>query len=127
MNRNGTAEPVAVVRAATLSGRVLANRQSVSYSLKEGWVVYLFSARPAEDAVSFAVAETRNTQAVWEEFRRKFPASPHVATARQALAPFYLAHARVELQRFQSALQEKKSGFAALGACPSSVVTRQSG
>ncbi|MBI4461981.1 MAG: hypothetical protein HY653_03655 [Acidobacteria bacterium] len=111
----GSLDPAAVGRGSILSGREVANRRPFSARLQEGWIVYLFPARPGEDAVAFALAETQNSQAAWEGFLERFAASAQAAAARQALADIYLGQMRATLERFQAGLRDKTRGYSHLG------------
>lgn len=108
------AAPAAITQGSHLSGRVVPTRQAISYPLKEGWVIYLFLARPSEDTLAFSLAEAQNTQQSWENFLERFPTSSHAPAARESLTATYLARFHQVLNRFQEALRERKPGFAHL-------------
>ena len=107
----GSASPLSILQRSNLSGQPLNQNSTISLNLLEGWRVYLFRSRPGEDAVAFALAEARNTQAAWEAFLERFPSSPQAPTASGYLGEIYAGQARQALDRFESALQNRTPGY----------------
>jgi len=107
----GPLEGAVIIRGSSFSGRMAGSKQTVSALLKEGWTIYMFPSRPGDDAVAFALAETQNAEETWQDFLARFPGSPQVPAARQALALAYLQRAQQAATRYQEALREQKPGY----------------
>lgn len=108
------ADATGITHGSNLTGRVSGTGQKLSMPLADGLVIYVYTARPGDDSMAFALVEIKNTQEAWESFLKRFPASSHVPAARQSLAAIYLSQANQARARFEKALVEKKPGYRAL-------------
>ena len=111
---HGTQQPSAITRGSMFNGQLVNTKGSFAAPVTEGWTVYVFPARPPDDAIAFALAETRNTEDGWRKFLQQFPASYHAGSARESLGLAYLARAQDSLGRYQQALEKKQKGYTAL-------------
>lgn len=107
-------EPSAITRRSFFNGQLANTKGSFSAPVTEGWTVYIFPARPPDDAVAFALAETRNSEEGWRKFLQQYPASLHASSARESLGSAYLARAQEALARYQQTLEKRQKGYTAL-------------
>jgi hypothetical protein len=107
-------EPSTITRGSTFDGQLVNSKGSFSPPVTEGWTVYVFPARPPDDAVAFALAETRDSEEGWRKFLQEFPGSIHASVARELLGTAYLGRAQQALNRYQQALEKRQRGYTAL-------------
>ena len=110
----GSESPSVITLGSTFNGQWVDAKGSFSAPVTEGWTVYVFPARPPEDAIAFALAETLNSEDGWRRFLQQFPDSLHADAARESLGTAYLGRAQQALARYQAALEKRQKGYAAL-------------
>ena len=109
--RSSRVAPKAMTGNVRLSGKIAGTKRKHRSSLQANIAVYVYLARPTNDSIAFATTEVQNTQLAYEQFKNRFPNSPHVQIVRERLATTYLRHASNSLAKYEKALTERTPGY----------------
>ncbi len=100
---NATFTPAVMADSADLRGRAVAagsDGSAAAPPLKKG-VKLVFVAAPDLEKAEYLLAERVGSQAAWQNYLAKYPASPHTDAARKVLASLYLDAGEQALRSYQ--------------------------